>query len=564
MRFARLLLLLGLLYGTLGAAPASAPTTESLTQQRRDFQNQQIITAQSMSYICNPNAPPRLVWRDVDRVRELGGDGTLRVRWFDVDLKEAKAPDHPGRWGAWIESTAPNGTPVRRSMTVYCRPPTFLVYFPEGFPTTFPALPGPIDKTVWQEHEEELRAAASDAIFRKLNDSEEGAILIAGLTESKPLGRAPLSIETAAVRNDDFHLALKLKMLGLRESVRPLPPAAQVTNVAPMLHEGRPRDAGMRDDAKQKIDDICRQWAKDGGEPFVNLVARHGVIVSHAAFGNDKSGRPIDLNFRNAVFSITKSITALMLARFLDAGTIRLDDSVATVFPDYPRNAPEHVPTFRQCMTHMSGLTGHGDFGGVRNPQLENILLNGIDANEAGKKYQYSGMGFDLVGKAMEIVSGKSALRLYYEDLFTPLGIGDVPMGMSSSGARPTALQLATLAQLLCNHGLYGNRQFFSEAVFQSLLPEDLSKRYPGVKESEGIGNHWLRPLKAGVKSDTGRDEDLVFSPRTIGHGSFSACIFLIDLDHDLVIAQVRQGPGERYGEWSTRFYQTIVDEMVK
>ena len=536
------------------------PALRQLAQDRRLLQDQELITATPFGYIFNPGQPPRIVWRDVETVRRLGCDKPLHVRWFDADLKEAQVPAHPGRWGAWIEGVAPNGTPLRRLMTFYCRPPAFLFYFP----TETPAVPpkgGPITPEAWKEHSPELEALYQTGLLRSLNDTEAAAILINGITEVGPLGRPATSLESAAVRNDDFGLALKLKVLGLESRVRDLqPPHETPQDVAPALHTGTMAQAAMAPDAPAKIESICRQWAQDSHEPFVTLVARHGVIVLHQAFGDDPAtANPVHLDYRCGVFSITKTITAMLFARFIDQGLIHLDDSIATVFPDYPQD-PSRVPTFRQCFTHTSGFTGHGDWNGARNPHLENILLNGIDANRPGVQYAYSGQGFDLAAKAMEILGGKSWRRLFEEGLFRPLAFGDVPMDNASAGAQCTARELGALAQLIANRGSYGKRTFMSRQTFDQLLPEDLSRRYPTLHESEGIGMHFINHPRPGSAPNSTRPADQLFSPHTVGHGSLSSSIFLIDLDKDLVIVQVRKQAADRYAEWSSKFFQTIVD----
>ena len=281
--------------------------------------------------------------------------------------------------------------------------------------------------------------------------------------------------------------------------------------------------------------------------------------MNHEAYGLDADRKPIGLDYRWDVFSITKTVTAMLFSEFLDQGLIALDESVASVFPDYPKGNA-HVPTFRQCLTHMSGLSGHGDWGGVGNPYLENIILNGIDVNEPGKTYQYSGTGFDLTAKAMEIVTGQTALHLYQQHLYQPLGLGDVPMENASSGARFTAWELGVLAQCLVNRGSFGAIELMTPETFGRLLPEQLGRRYPGVNQEEGIGMHWIRPIKPGAKTGSNRPEDLIFSARTVGHGSFSACIFQADLDKELVVTQIRKTAGPRYAEWSLRFFQVIAD----
>ena len=257
----------------------------------------------------------------------------------------------------------------------------------------------------------------------------------------------------------------------------------------------------MTNEAKVKIDAVCKAWVDDTGEPFVTLVARNGVVVTHEAFGRDATGKPIDCDYRCWVGSITKSVTALLFSQFLDQGLIDLDDSLASVFPDYPKNS-RHVPTFRQCFNHTSGLSGHGDFGGASNPHLENIVLNGIDVNEPDVRYSYSGMGYDLAAKAMEIVAGKSIVRLYDEHLFQPLHFGDVPIGNASSEGQFTAIELGTLAQLIANRGSYGEVEFISPRTFDRLLPEVLHVPDRGGVVDEGIGLHWIRRLKTGAAAE--------------------------------------------------------------
>lgn len=216
------------------------------------------------------------------------------------------------------------------------------------------------------------------------------------------------------------------------------------------------------------------------------------------------------------------------------------------------------MPTFRQCFNHTSGLIGHGDFGGAANPQLENIVLNGIDANEPNVRYSHSGVGYDLAAKAMEIIAGKSIVRLYQEHLFQPLHFGDVPIGNASSEGQFTALELGTLAQLIANRGSYGELKFISPRTFDRLLPEVLNVPDRGGVVDAGIGLHWIRRLKTGAPPNSNKVENQLFSIHTIGHGSLSGCVFMIDLDQQLVITQVRRRTGPRYAAWSAKFFQTI------
>ena len=485
---------------SLATEPAATgePSAELKRETRRQFQLQELITARSDTWVFKPGDTPRIVWRDLEEVRRLGGNTQLSVRWFDANLKEFPTPNKSGRWLAWIEGTAPNGTPVRRGQTFYGLPANFVTSYVPDLTLALPHFPGPKAPAVVQEHAAEVLRLANDLVPRSVFNSQEAAILIAGLTEFEQLGRPARYVESAAVLDADYHLALKLKIQGLESRVRPLKPPRHRDSPALVLHEGSLAEAGMKPDAKTEIDNLCRAWAKDTDEPFVTLVARNGVIVTHEAFGHDLGGEAIDLDYRCWVASITKTVTALLFSQFVDQELIGLDDSLAKIFPDYPKNDP-HVPTFRQCLNHTSGLTGHGEFGGMRNPHFENIILNGIDVNQPNVKYAYSGQGYELVAKAMEIIGGKSAVRLYHEHLFQPLGFLDVPIGNASSDGQFTAMELGVLAQWIANRGSYGDQQFIRPETFDQLLPEPLQVPDHGVIADEGLGLHWVRHVKEGA-----------------------------------------------------------------
>lgn len=531
----------------------------TLAERRLQFQSQELMLAKSGGWIFMPGNSPRIIWRDVEEVRRLAGDVPLRVRWFNSQLQEFPNPGVAGRWMAWIEGTAPNGTPLRRAMTFYAVPSNLVGASAPDLSIEFPRFPGPNMPTPWKEHRAEFERLASDMLIQSLVNSEQGAILIAGVAEAEPLGRPARSVESASVRNDDLQLSLKLKLQGLEGRARELRPPGRLESAATVLHEGTAAEAGVLPDAHDRIEAVCREWAQDSAEPFVTLVARRGVIVIHAAFGQDADGQPIGLNERCWVASITKTVTALMFSQFVDQKLISLDDSLARVFPDYPLAAP-FVPTFRQCLNHTSGLTGHGEYGGMKNPHLENVILNGLDVNQPNSTYRYCGLGFELVAKAMEILAGKSAARIYSEHLFVPLEFGDVEMGNASSDGKFTAIELAKLAQWVANRGRYGSLEFISPGTFDQLLPQPIDVDDRGYSEDEGMGIHWVRHLRSTAAAGSKRPEDLLFSPGTLGHGSFSGCVFLVDPEQQLVITQVRRQTGPRHAQWSAKFYQTIAE----
>ena len=505
--------------------------------------------------------PPKIVWRDAEAAKEFGFAPGFATRWFDSNLDEAKLPNKGGRWIALLEGTAPNKTPFRRALTFYALPPKLdssNVFIPD-LTVHLPYFPGTDAPAAWKEHQFEFDRSSKDFLVKSLMDHEQGAILVAGIAESPELGRPKKFHEWTAAMNAQHHLNLKLKLMGADAPPKPLNPPRKISNPAAMIRPGSAEESGVPEHAKSAIDTFCQEWAAATKEPFATLVAKNGVIITHASFGTDSSGKSIDLDYRCWVASITKTMTAIMFSQLVDQGLIELDWTLDRVFPDYPANA-SYVPTFRQLLNHTSGLSGHGEWGGMFNPHLENIVLNGIDVNEPGKKHEYSGLGFELAAKAMEIKTGKCAARVYHEHLFAPLGLQDIIMGNASSDGEFTAMELAVIGQLLANRGSYGQYQFISPETFKEMRPKTTGE--PTVAGEHGLGLHHIRHRRRGASTNLEEPSDLLFSENTFGHGSFSGCILVVDPDQQLVIVQVRKQFQQMDNEYWTRFFQVVADAI--
>jgi hypothetical protein len=161
--------------GAASTTAAEEQAAECKREERREFQSQELMLAKSGAWIFKLGETPRILWRDVETVRGLGCSESLQVRWFDAELNESPEPDAPGRWLAWIEGTAPNGTPIRRSRTFYALPKQLPSNFSPDLTVEFPHFPGPEAPAVLQEHEAEIVRVANDALVRAVLGSEQGA-----------------------------------------------------------------------------------------------------------------------------------------------------------------------------------------------------------------------------------------------------------------------------------------------------------------------------------------------------------------------------------------------------
>jgi CubicO group peptidase (beta-lactamase class C family) len=322
------------------------------------------------------------------------------------------------------------------------------------------------------------------------------------------------------------------------------------------LHSGRPEDAGVAPAGIDAIRRECQRWYDETKEPFAVLLARHSIVFLHESFGMEKE-RP------TSVASITKALTGLMFAQFLDQRLISLDDPVGKFLPGFPTQGGKTL-TLRHCFTHTSGLSGHGEWGGMHNPWLDSVIANGLEYLEPGTEWGYTGMGFELGGKVMEIVAGKSIGRLFYEHFFGPLGIRTFYVEDLGGGARLNVEELGRVAQLLLNRGVYGDRQFFSPQTFELLKPQPLTNFYPGVDHQYGIGLCWRNVEPWMVEQFALDKTKSILGKNVIGHDGASGAILRADFDNDLVVVQARDHPAANYDAHLIRFLEVTSSALTK
>jgi CubicO group peptidase (beta-lactamase class C family) len=538
---------------------------EKLKKEKlRAFQNCRLRPQGWPPYMFEEGKFPEIQWEQPFIVEDLMGKFPLKVRWFDNALNEVTIAEKPGRYMAVVEGITPEGIKIRRALTLYCRDKKFcpLTYYKNKSCLDY-ISGGAIDKKAWEERSNFIASDVGRLFLEWMETEEKGAVMMTYLAEMKPLGRKVLKTETPEILNDDYQLALKRKVLGVEDKWPKLKMPAKIkSKQAPVLQAGTPEKASVKKDTAEKIRSVCKQWYKASKEPFAILVARRGVIIIHEAFGETPTG-PITVDKPMEMASITKLMTGMMFAQFIDQGLINIDDPVGKYLPDFPVEG-DKVVTLRHCFTHTTGLEGHYEWGGMHNPWFDNVVANGLQYLSPGKIHIYNGVGYDLAGKVMEMVSGKSIFRLMHENFFEPLGVNNTTIDDLACATTCSVEDIARIGQLIVNKGSYGNLQFFSEDTFNKLTPQKLSKFYPDIPVEWGIGlTPMLQPNPKAGKGSVPKDATIL-SKNVIGHGAASSAILRVDLDNDLVIAQTRNTAGQNYNEYLTKFLIAIEDGLIK
>lgn len=132
------------------------------------------------------------------------------------------------------------------------------------------------------------------------------------------------------------------------------------------------------------------------------------------------------------IASMSKSVTAMGILALRNEGKLKLDDPAYKYIPelkDMPsltKDAP--AISIRHLLTHMAGFPEDNPWGDrqldTKDEDLIALIAKGISfSNVPGVTYEYSNLGFAMLGKIITNVSGKHYQQYINEVIFKPLGM---------------------------------------------------------------------------------------------------------------------------------------------
>lgn len=195
------------------------------------------------------------------------------------------------------------------------------------------------------------------------------------------------------------------------------------------------------------VDEAIRAAIDRGELPgAVVAVVQRDKVVYQKAYGH-RSKRPIptlmteDTEFDLA--SLTKPIaTATAIMLLLEDGKLKLQDPVAKYLPAFARKETEGI-TLEQLLLHTSGLIPDDPLEDYRDgPDAAWKKLLALEPRTApGSKFAYSDVGYMILGKVVEQVSGMPLDAFTGKRVFGPLGMRDTgyrPQGAIKDRCAPT------------------------------------------------------------------------------------------------------------------------------
>lgn len=192
----------------------------------------------------------------------------------------------------------------------------------------------------------------------------------------------------------------------------------------------RPSEADKYADKIQAFREFVRTSMPQDRIPGMTVGFTWGDYTWVEGFGyadlENRTPAKADSAYRLA--SITKSITGEAIVQLAERGRVDLDAEIQRYVPDYP--AQKWPVTVRNLLTH----TGGGQVGSGLGP--EHVTTKEVVARiskypiqeETGVRFNYQTAGYNLLGAAIENVSGKSFDEYLRENILLPAGMKDTGM----------------------------------------------------------------------------------------------------------------------------------------
>jgi len=244
--------------------------------------------------------------------------------------------------------------------------------------------------------------------------------------------------------------------------------AFAATLAAQNLPAAKPADVGL---SAERLDRIT-QWVSGEGSKgtisrAVTMIVRNGRVAYFETVGlldpETKAPMTKDAIFR--IYSMSKPITTVAVMMLAEQGKITLDEPIAKYIPAFKEMkvsaeskdedgkakmdlvAARKPITIQDLLRHTSGLT-YGFFGDLmaKKAYLEANIYDGDFDNaefaerlaklplafQPGTTWDYSN-STDVLGRLVEVVSGKSLLQFEKENILDPLGMTDTSFYVSDS-----------------------------------------------------------------------------------------------------------------------------------
>lgn len=252
-----------------------------------------------------------------------------------------------------------------------------------------------------------------------------------------------------------------------------------------------------------------------------------------------------DLSDTSYVASVRKSILSMLYGRYVENGTIRLDETLAEVgIDDRSRLLPlERTATVEHLLGARSGV-----YHPASNPGDALVMAPARGSQQPGTYNLYSNWDFNALGTIFEVKTGRSIYDAFESDIARPIGMQDFHRSVHSRGGDTTrsvheayhfvlsTRDMARLGHLMLRNGRWGGQQIIPESWVRRstrVVTPPAEMNPPGIRAmalGDGFGYSFLWWTR--VRPDTAD----VFHGSYAAQGAFGQYIWVLP-KLDMVIA---------------------------
>ena len=325
-----------------------------------------------------------------------------------------------------------------------------------------------------------------------------------------------------------------------------------------------PEAAGLDGENLAVIPGMVQEEIEKGNLPgAVVIIGRRNLVAYCQAFGHRQLEPTPEVMTTDTVFdmaSITKPVaTATSVMVLVQQGKVRLRDRVSQHLPEFAKNGKEEI-TVEHLLTHQGGLIPDNRLSDYDDgPELawqriwELEPMHGI-----GKQFVYTDVGFLVLGKLVEQVSGKNIAEFAAENIFGPLEMNDssyLPAAELGSRIAPTEKldgnwlrgnvhdpRAARLNGIAGHAGLFSSAHdlaLYANMMLTGQAPDGgivLSRATIGeMTTARDVAGH-RRGLGWDMRSKYSSNRGEFYTDSAFGHGGFTGTAMWIDPELDLFV----------------------------
>jgi len=333
-----------------------------------------------------------------------------------------------------------------------------------------------------------------------------------------------------------------------------------------VTHRG-PEDAldgtGVTREAVERVWEASRALYRTGITPALQLcIRRRGRVVLNRSLGHARGNAPDDREDAEKppatpgtpinIFSAAKLVTAMLIHKLDEQGSLHLEDRVCDYIPEFARHGKQWI-TLRHLLSHRAGIpnvpTEAMDLDLLRRPEeMTRLLCEMHKSSRAGRLVAYHAISSGFVlGEVVRRATGMSIRDVLAREFREPLGLSWLHFGVAPEEVSQVALNAVTgppapppLKQMLdraLGHSV-------AEIVALSNDPRFLSGIVPSgnVITTAHDLSAFLQCLLDGGRFEGTR----IFEERTVQHALNEASYRVIDLT---LMLPLRFGLGPMLGD---------------